>query len=431
MDKTTRNILARTLLFIGTVVLMFTAGTLLQFNVPDFVSGEHRARFQELPDYTAELTRGGFGIPTEMLDTRLYTDVILHDGRIHMPFGPMPVALLLPFSVFRVTIFPTLGLTMLILLAAGLLMYRIARHKGMNEDGAVWLAVAYCFGSAILPLTIPIATSWMILLMANIFLLLALYSYLSKKSHWVTGTFLALATATRPVSAIGIFVYIALNEWSTKIYRKTTSLTLPRLCAREGKHFICSLPLIRGGGLGWGRFAALILPIIIAIFIIGAYNHLRFNDFTESGYRIQWQADPVLAERMTYGAMNARYIPQNLRYFLVEPPNIINRFPFVIPDAMGMGIIFGSPYILYVLFLAKHRWETVRPLAAAAIGLIPALTFFASGFAQIGYRYAVDIYPLLFLALIAVFNGKVPRPAKVLIVLSVITHIIWIATMLT
>lgn len=70
-------------------------------------------------------------------------------------------------------------------------------------------------------------------------------------------------------------------------------------------------------------------------------------------------------------------------------------------------------------------------LLTTAVGLVPALTFCASGFTQIGYRCAADICPLLFLALITAFGKKVPRAAKALIVISVIAHITWMIALFT
>ncbi|MEA3249388.1 MAG: hypothetical protein U9Q03_03460 [Patescibacteria group bacterium] len=405
------EIVMRAVFIVFTALSIAFAGFMVQMSLAETRISEYGVRFQEFPDYAHALIQGETGITADKLDTRLYSDIIMYGNRLHFPFGPVPVALFLPFALLPGDGFPTLAITFLLLAATGALAFRIAKSRGLTERDALWIAAAYSLGSAVAPLAIPVANSWLVILIANVFLLLALDSHLTKRRVWLTGTFLALATATRPVSAIGILAYVLLTtRWRRETGSKSTTSRLP-------------LPA--------SRLIKLLLPLIFAVLLIGAYNHLRFGDFTESGYEIQWQADPVLRERMTHGSMDLRYLPDNLRYFLIEPPNLAGSFPFVLPDGMGMGIIFGSPFMLYILFRIKRWRKMIKPLAAAAIGLVPALTFYASGFSQIGYRYAVDVYPLLFLALIAAFGDKVPRIAKALITISVIAHIIWMVALFT
>ncbi len=390
----------RIVFFVLAASVIALAGFAVQTKVREAEVARWGVRFQEFPDFAGALLDGSVGIPAVRLRDRLYTDVILHEGRLQLPFGPVPVMLFLPLAAFPCDVFPTLSVSFLLLAATTLLVHRIARSHGLRDRDAAWIAAAYSLGSAVTPLAIPIPNSWLVLLIANVFLLLALDSHLAGRRTWVTGSLLALATATRPVSAIGILSYILLTS---KPAREKMARTV----------------------------IGLALPLVIAVAVIGAYNHYRFGDFTETGYGLQWQADPVLADRMTFGPMDPRYVPRNLRYFLIEPPHLIGRFPFVVPDGMGMGIVFGSPYLLYILFAYKKWRRMLKPLTAAAVGLVPALTFYASGFAQIGYRYAVDVYPLLFLALIAAFGKKVPRSAKALIVLSISAHFVWVVALLT
>ena len=417
MTKNRQDTLIRAVFIVLTALLIAFAGFVVQLSLADAPMSEFGVRFQEFPDLARSMLRGETGIPLDRLETRVYSDVILHDGHLQLPFGPVPVAVLLPLALLPSAIFPTLSVTFLFLAAAGALIFRIARLRGLSENDAAWIAVAYSLGSAVAPLAIPLANSWFVLLIANVFLLLALESHLTERKTWITGSFLALAMATRPVSAIGLLIYVLLtSRYERAGGRKLeagSSLNTSRI-PPPASHLL-----------------SLLLPLIFAVIIVGAYNHLRFGDFTESGYGIQWLADPVLKERMIYGAMDLRYVPQNLWYFLLKPPNIVGGFPFVIPDGMGMGIIFGSPFILYIAFSARRWRQMAKPLAAAAIGLVPALAFFASGFSQIGYRYAVDVYPLLFLALIAAWGSRVPRFAKALIVFSIAAHLVWMVVLLT
>ncbi|MBU0625718.1 hypothetical protein KKF05_05255 [Patescibacteria group bacterium] len=400
MNITTTKKLASGLIFlllgIGIVVL---AGLTIQQSFLESRLFAVGVRFQEFPDLAKNFWRGETSIPLGLQPTRYYSDAFPLAGRLYLPFGPLPAVIFMPLVWLAGDIFPTLTVTFLLIVLAGGLMFGLAQQQGLKKKDALWIAGAYALGSALTPLAIPLFTSWSVQLLASVFLLAALYAHFSRHSSWLTGGLLALATITRPLSVLGIVLFVLWND--RKLIKKR-----PR------------------------RVIELLLPLILAGLIIGGYNFARFNNPLETGYHLQWEYNPALVERMVHGANDLRYLPTNLWYFLAAPPKIIDHFPFVVPDAMGMGLLFSCPYLIY-LFVSQNKRRLLAPLGAAAIGLLPALTYYASGYSQIGYRYAVDVYPLIFLAWIMALHGRLPHWVKALIFLAVITNITWMTVYFT
>lgn len=357
-------------------------------------------KFQEIPNLARNFWAGRAWIPIEQLDGRSYSDAFVWNKKIYLPFAPMAIIAYMPLVLLTEDTFPVMAFTFPLLLIAGWLIFLIAREYGMRAKNAIWVGLAYSLGSSLAPLAIPLYASWSVILLANIFLLSALWSHQTRRHPLLTGLFLSFAVMTRPISVFGILMYFLLKA----IFNREKKARLPKALS-------------------------IVLPVLIGLVVVGCYNQVRFGDFFETGYRMQWEYDQALTDRMTHGAFDLHYMPVNFWYMLLAPPNLIGRFPFVLPNPMGLGLLFSSPYLIYLAGIRNRK--SLIPLLAAFAGMIPVLTYYATGFWQIGYRYAVDIYPLIFLALISSLAPKLPNPAKALIAISVFAHVIWIVCFTT
>jgi len=86
-----------------------------------------------------------------------------------------------------------------------------------------------------------------------------------------------------------------------------------------------------------------------------------------------------------------------------------------------MGIFFTSPFLLYVFLVDFKKYKIAfSSLISCITGILPALFYGGVGVWQFGYRYALDIYPFLFLILSLYFKEKMPILAKLLIFYSVV-----------
>jgi hypothetical protein len=356
------------------------------------------AFMQEYPDLARGFLRGSLGLEAPGGASRVWRDVSPFGGKVYLPFGPLPAAFFLPLAAAFDGEAPVGALSAAVLIAAAVLTHRIARAVGLDRSSAGWMAAAYAVGSAFFPLALGNLTSWLAIAIANVFLLAALHEQLTTKRPIVTGIFLACALLTRSVSVIGLGVFVA---------------AMTMLDAAGDR------PRLRTSVL-------VILPVLAAVVLQGAYNEARFGSIAEMGYAYQVADDP--AAPRPHGEISPWYVPRNLWYLALAPFMVKPEFPFLVPNLLGMGLLFGSPYLLYA---ARARWRDRRvrvAAVAAALGLAPALMYVWTGAYQIGYRYAVDVYPLLFLVLMSAFAGGVPRTAKALIASSAVLHVVWLGS---
>ena len=74
---------------------------------------------------------------------------------------------------------------------------------------------------------------------------------------------------------------------------------------------------------------------------------------------------------------------------------------------------------LYLIRL-KVTKITILSLITVFILLAPSLFYFGLGFVQFGYRYSTDFLPFLFLCLLPIFKGGLPKFAKFLITIGIL-----------
>ena len=142
----------------------------------------------------------------------------------------------------------------------------------------------------------------------------------------------------------------------------------------------------------WLGLAAGVLPSIV--FFLW-YNDVRFGSPFESGYALATLPDWLEARRQE-GLFSTTHIPMNLDYLFIHLPKVIDTFPYLKPDGLGLSILLTSPGLLYAI---RAPWRQSRSwwlALAALIILIPTLLYYGGGWLQYGYRYALDSIPFVF-----------------------------------
>jgi hypothetical protein len=162
-----------------------------------------------------------------------------------------------------------------------------------------------------------------------------------------------------------------------------------------------------------------IAPIII---VFGIYNYVRFGSFFETGLKLI----PGLINEPWFrnGLFNLSYIPGHLRLLFAEFPVIKNEFPFVYPTLSGLAIWITSP--IFIVALNNNIKDKIVLSAWATIIFITLvdLAYGSAGISQFGYRYAVDVYPLLFLLTVKSVGEKSLKPIHwVLLIISVLVNL--------
>lgn len=142
------------------------------------------------------------------------------------------------------------------------------------------------------------------------------------------------------------------------------------------------------------------------------YNLLRWGVPWDAGYVWLTEVEPFY----TQGFFSLTYIPRHLYAMLMQAPEFVDGTAFFVrPSWMGTSLVLVSPAALYAV-AALGKWRVrpeVLPLAlGACLALALDVTFWATGWAQFGYRYFHDaqafIVPLV--ALGASFHDGRWRP---------------------
>jgi hypothetical protein len=185
------------------------------------------------------------------------------------------------------------------------------------------------------------------------------------------------------------------------------------------------------GGRGNKKLALLLLifPIITSLAALGFYNQLRFGNPLDTGYTYNTTWPPGVREAASYGLFSLKHLPGNLYFLLLKAPEAVRiskvsyllRFRFLKANEWGMSLFFTSPFFLFIFLSNLRRKLVISLIIASLIGLLPSLLYAGIGVWQYGYRYALDIYPFLFILLLSVFSQKgVTRLAKTVILFSII-----------
>lgn len=351
-------------------------------------------------------------------------DAVLFKGRYFWHLGPLPAIMLVPLS------FPTLGIlsqpmpqgVVNIFLVAGILYlaYKISIRYGFAKNSSVWLALALVFASVFF-LSALLPWSWHFSQTITFFLgLLALYEYSKKKNVFLIGLCHTLMFMTRFTAGFGIVFYLLLTATSSAALKE-----------RVKKCLLMIMPIFLAGGfLLW-------------------YNYARFENLFDNGYTNSnnWvqSSDTFRYERLKYGLFNVKNIPTNFYYYFLSVPSpvleksagfyreifetstsmIIHLVPpYVKVSSPGVSFFVVSP--IFLLMFRNRLKSKNSKYAAATAGfiLLFLLTYYWTGWTQIGPRYMIDLLPFLFILLLESFDEKrITFRQKLIITISALFNV--------
>jgi hypothetical protein len=152
--------------------------------------------------------------------------------------------------------------------------------------------------------------------------------------------------------------------------------------------------------IDWRRLAANtlfgILPIVVAICLLGLYNWLRFQNVLDNGLAYHHMAPLFASDYGKYGAFNLYYLPTNLYYQYIA-------YPLPLSEKSLFG---GSLFLLTPVFIAafvgvarmRPRWSMLALLGSIILVATPIILLMGTGWIQFGPRYTLDFtVPLLLL----------------------------------
>ncbi len=337
-------------------------------------------------------------------------DPVVYHHRIYWSEGPFPAIMLLPFVAigYGFHFFFYQGyISWLLSLGTLYFIYKIGRKYSYSPRDSLLLALTFALGSVYIAAS-TITGVYTFAQVVTVFLLFwVMYEYLvrEKTRWWLIGIISAFIVLTR-ASAAPIIVFFLLEL-----------VTLVRKDPKKTKNFL-----------------ALLLPVALAVALVGIYNFLRFHNFFQSGYKYQL-AFPRSAASKNLGVLNPIHIPANLYSLVLRPPLTVLRsanswtlkFPFIKNNMLGMSMFITSPYLLY---LFSQKWKSYsgqlkRLLIASGLSILVVLSVFAIGGMQYGYRYSLDFLPELFVVFMVLYrkhNSKLSFGMQSLLIASIVIN---------
>jgi hypothetical protein len=321
-------------------------------------------------------------------------DASLFQGKYYLYFGVVPAVLtFLPFSLITGGDLPPNLVTWLFVAAGFLLSLRLyararARHfphSSRSVDLAATLLLAFGTGTPVLLFN---ADSYEVALAAGCgcfsALLLGVYEALQADRHGLR--WLALASLAGGL-AVGC--------------RPTYVTILPLLLMPV----LLTVRSERRRALG-----AAVLPAAAVGLLLAAYNHGRFGDPFDFGFKHQVNA--LMSSGLPFA--RAAFMGPNLQWYYLTPPELSPYFPYVLPinasarpaDYYGYELVHGEwlvwPLLVAVTLITARAFRRGQPparevrfAAAFAVGAFVVLLATLSTFGFRANRYVVDFQPAL------------------------------------
>lgn len=329
-------------------------------------------------------------------------DLAVYLGKSFVMSGPLPSALLLPMNWLSGKTLPQEWLGYVLTAVNFCLLWWIGRSLSFSWVDRWWVGCSYLIGSVYLYVSLAFISPYLLQVSATTGLLLAIGAALEYQRHPVRVGWLGWCGFGVAVSGLCRFpLFLAVVPFVLMIVLTKSSANRQRQ-------------------LWW-----LVVPVLVGAVGAVLFNYLRFGAWLEAGYHYwNWQSRGGLPAHL----FSLRYIPTNLYYATLAMPELVVRFgrwafPYLKPDLWGTSIVVTSPVVLWLLYrrprgiMANVYWLAVITLA------IPVLTYAGIGAKQIGYRYALDFLPFLYLLLLlSVQKKSLPVAMKVLMFLGVVSN---------
>jgi len=315
-------------------------------------------------------------------------------NKYYVVYPPMPAILAAPFRYILGNRFPQELLAHLVGAITAVLTYRLSVLIKKSTKIAIWASLLSGLGTIIWFLAANGSSWYLGQLVGAMFVMSALVETNFRKRAFLIGVFIGAAFLSR------VHLVLALPFFALLLIKRDWKKNLLQLA------------------LGFLPFA---------LFNFG-YNFIRFGTIFDKAYIL---IPGVLSEPWyTMGLFHPTYIPRHLKVMFTALPIFSNSFPFIKPSWGGLAIWITTPAFIYAFF-SKIKEASVK-LSWITIFLISLVVFShgTTGFAQFGYRFAVDFYPfLIFLTIKGVSRSELKWHHWVLLALSVIVNtwgVLWI-----
>lgn len=327
------------------------------------------------------------------------------EGGFYSPFPPMPAVVLLPFVALFGSGFDQGIATALFGGANVALVWLLLRRAGVASTPTGWLTAAFAIGS-VHWWAAGTGTVWLhAQIVAIFFALLALHLAIRRQWPFVAGLLLGCAAASRLPMGLTLPLYLAL------FMGLPFPPQLRRLTAAQ----------LRAG-------AMVLAGVAIPAALVAAYNLARFGSPFEFGYDMipgvldePWYAD---------GILSVEYIPRHLHLIFMRGFDYVDAFPWFRPNWSGASLVLTLPILMWLVKARSSTPVIAYGWVAVGLGLMPDLLHGAPGFAQLGYRFILDVLPIMLLMLGWVFRDRISVEARIAIGIGIVVNAygVWAVT---
>lgn len=330
-------------------------------------------------------------------------ELIPKDGVWYVPYPPMPAIILMPFVALFGTDFPQqIASSLLGGVSVGLAWLVLGEFR-LTLRARFLLTLVFGFGT-VLWYVAEVGSVWYFShVVAVMFSMAAILLALKRESPYSIGLLLGLAAVSRlPVALTGLF-FLAM------VLHLDWPLGMPPDRIAAARRLITF-------GLGFA----------VPVALYGLYNVARWGTPIDQSYVLipGVLGDPIYSKG---GIFSISYIPRHLYAIFLRSWNYVDDPPFLQPSWWGLSLFLTTPLFLW---LARVRLRDPRvhwAIVGTAIALIPIVTHGNVGISQFGYRFSLDVQPLLFVMLATVFERGMSRAAVAagIVSLVVCTYVIW------
>jgi hypothetical protein len=328
------------------------------------------------------------------IDAPFLEQVVRPEGGWYVPYPPGPALVALPFVALLGPGFDIGFLGALLGAANAGLLWRLLGRIGVADAVRPWLVGAFALGS-VHWWAAGMSTSWLFAqVVAVCCSLAALNLAVDRRSPFWAGLLLGLGAASRLPIGLTLPLYLALY------------LGLPFTLRRPS----LSRDRLRDAGL-------VLAGVAIPAALVALYNVARFGSPFDFGYeRIVGVMEEPWYQK---GILSIEYIPRHLHAMFVRGFDYVDEFPWFRVNWTATSLVITTPLLLWLLRARSREPLVAFAWLAVAIALVPIVTHGNVGFTQFGYRFSLDVAPLIWLLLGWVFRAGMPLEAKVAALIGV------------
>jgi hypothetical protein len=320
------------------------------------------------------------------VDAPSYMEHIVWHGKSYLLHPPLAALITLPAVAIWGLATNQTAISVVVGAVSLGLVWRLLGKIGLGLAARIWLTLFFGVGTTFW-YEATLGSSWDFSLLVTVpFTLAALGEVFGEARPWVVGILAAVPALAR------YDMFFALPCYAGLLW-------------------------VRGRG---ARELLLMLPPLAAVLLaLVAFNEARFGTPYDIARFIWYSQDKYRFQRPG-GPLALRHFPFNLYTILFMAPSYSDKFPYIHPEFMGQALMLTSPAFVLALRPSFLRATTALVALAAALCAGPIMLWYANGFAQLGARYYVEIYPFLLTLIALGAPRKLDQLTKILIVVSIV-----------